>query len=72
MSRHKHNLIVVDPHKNDLAMKAKVFLQVRPGTDGALALGMINLVIEQNLYSRSFVEQHTIGFEELKARVPTQ
>jgi anaerobic selenocysteine-containing dehydrogenase len=61
-------LIVVDPRRTWLANKAEVWLQVRPGTDAALALAMINVIIEENLYDREFVEKWTSGFDELKER----
>ena len=48
-------LIVVDPRQAGLANKADVWLRVRPGTDGALALGLANLMIERNWYDRDFV-----------------
>lgn len=60
-------LIVVDPIKTNLAKEATLHLQVRPGFDGALALGMVNVVISEGLYDAAFVAQQTIGFEALKA-----
>ena len=50
-------LIVVDPRQAGLANKADVWLRVRPGTDGALALGLANLMIERNWYDRDFVRR---------------
>jgi anaerobic selenocysteine-containing dehydrogenase len=61
-------LIVVDPRRTYLASKADLWLQIRPGTDAALVLGLINLVIEQGLYDKDFVERWCIGFDELAAR----
>jgi thiosulfate reductase/polysulfide reductase chain A len=58
-------LIVVDPRLTDMASKADVWLQVRPGTDGALALGMLNVIISNNLYDDNFVKHWTIGFDKL-------
>jgi len=60
---------VVDPRKTDLTKKSKLWLQIRPGTDAALALGMLNVIIEEGLYDRDFVEKWTHGFEELAAHV---
>jgi anaerobic selenocysteine-containing dehydrogenase len=57
--------ISVDPRVSAFAEKADLHLQLRPGTDGALALGMIKVLIEENLYDRSFVDQWTLGFEGL-------
>jgi anaerobic selenocysteine-containing dehydrogenase len=50
-------LIVVDPRRAGLANKADVWLRVRPGTDGALALGLANLMIERKWYDRDFLCQ---------------
>jgi anaerobic selenocysteine-containing dehydrogenase len=54
-------LIVVDPRNAGLANKADVWLRVRPGTDGALALGIANLMIERGWYDRAFVRDWTNG-----------
>jgi anaerobic selenocysteine-containing dehydrogenase len=62
-------LIVVDPRKTRLAAKADYWLQVRPGTDAALALGMLHTIIKEELYDKDFVEKWTTGFEELKERI---
>lgn len=62
-------LIVVDPRFNELAAKADIYLQVRPATDDALALGMLNVIINEGLYDREFVANWTVGFDQLKARV---
>ena len=58
-------LAVVDPRLTWLAAKADLFLQLRPGTDAALALGMIKIAIEEDLYDHDFVEKWTYGFNEL-------
>jgi anaerobic selenocysteine-containing dehydrogenase len=52
-------LLVVDPRRVGLANKADVFLQVRPGTDGALALGLIHLLIRDRRYDEAFVREWT-------------
>jgi anaerobic selenocysteine-containing dehydrogenase len=62
-------LIVIDPRKTDLAKKARLFLQLKPGTDSALALAFLNVIIEEGLYDREFVENWTDGFAELSHRV---
>jgi anaerobic selenocysteine-containing dehydrogenase len=61
-------LIVVDPRRTDLAARADVWLQIRPGTDAALALGMLHVIIEEGLYDRDFVARYTVGFEKLAER----
>jgi anaerobic selenocysteine-containing dehydrogenase len=60
-------LIVVDPRPTECAKAADIWLQLRPGTDGALALGMINYIISEDLYDREFVENWCLGFDALKA-----
>ena len=62
-------LIIVDPRKIDLTEKARKWLQIRPGTDHALALGLLNVIIEESLYDKNFVEKWTYGFEDLKDHV---
>ena len=47
--------IVIDPRNAGLANKADVWLRVRPGTDGALALGLANIMIERGWYDEAFV-----------------
>ncbi|MBW1999026.1 MAG: molybdopterin-dependent oxidoreductase, partial [Deltaproteobacteria bacterium] len=62
-------LIVIDPLKTPPAKSADVWLQLRPGTDLALALGLIHVVIDRGLYDKAFVEKWTVGFEILKKHV---
>jgi anaerobic selenocysteine-containing dehydrogenase len=62
-------LVVIDPRFTQIASKADLFLPVRPGTDDALALGMLNVIINENLYDREFVAKWCIGFDELRERV---
>jgi anaerobic selenocysteine-containing dehydrogenase len=62
-------LIVVDPRLSESAEKADLWLQLRPGTDGALAYGMLNVIIDREIYDREFVDEWCLGFDELKALV---
>lgn len=62
-------LIVIDPRRSNLAELADIWLQVRPGSDGALAYGMINVIIAEKLYDAKFVEQWCLGFDELAVAV---
>lgn len=62
-------LIAVDPLKTPHARAADIWLQVRPGSDLALALGMIHVIINEGLYDRDFVDEWTVGFDKLKAHV---
>jgi len=62
-------LVVIDPRKTVLAKAADLWLQIRPGTDGALALAFLNVIIGEDLYEKEFVEKWTIGFDKLKEHV---
>ncbi|MFH0814402.1 MAG: molybdopterin-dependent oxidoreductase [Pseudomonadota bacterium] len=62
-------LIVIDPRKNRLVDGAEIWLQLRPGSDLALALGMINFIVNGELYDKNFVSKWTVGFDELKSHV---
>jgi thiosulfate reductase/polysulfide reductase chain A len=62
-------LIVVDPRQTEMAKMADMWLQIRPGTDTALLMAWIHVIIERGLYDSTFVEQWTYGFEQLKQRV---
>jgi anaerobic selenocysteine-containing dehydrogenase len=61
-------IICIDPRWTYFASRAEHFLQIRPGTDGALAMGMINLIIQNEWYDKEFVEKWCYGFEELAER----
>lgn len=56
-------LVVVDPRVTYMASHCDIHLQLRPGTDGALALAMANVIISENLYDRAFVAEWTHGFD---------
>ena len=72
MMKRGAKLIVVDPTNSWEASRAELWLRVRPGADGALALGMIKVIIEENLYDKEFVEKWTFGFDKLKEHVARQ
>ncbi len=61
-------LIVVDPKLTYLAGRADVWLQLRPGTDAALAMGMANVIIHEELYDKKFVSKHVHGWEKFVER----
>lgn len=62
-------LAVIDPRQIRLATRADIWLQPRPGSDLALALGMMNVIVNEGLWDKDFVNNWTVGFDELKAHV---
>jgi len=62
-------MVVIDPKRIPLADRADMYLRIRPGTDGALALAMINVIINEKLYDQEFIEKYTIGFDKLVPHV---
>lgn len=62
-------LITVDPCLSPIASKSDIWLQVRPGTDCALALAWLNFIIAEKLYDREFVEKWASGFDKLAEHV---
>ncbi len=62
-------LVYVDPRFNNTASKAYKWLPIRPGSDLALLLAMIKVIIDEELYDKEFVEKVTEGFEELKTHI---
>ncbi|PYV13519.1 MAG: hypothetical protein DMG07_14210 [Acidobacteria bacterium] len=65
-------LVAVDPYRNDTARLADLHLCVRPGTDAALALGIMHVLVAEGRIDRDYVAEHTLGFEALSARVLTE
>lgn len=63
------NIISVDPRETVTSQAADLHLKLIPGTDGALALSMGQVIIEENLYDHEFVEKYVYGFEEYRAYV---
>ncbi|OGA31072.1 MAG: hypothetical protein A3G80_08380 [Betaproteobacteria bacterium RIFCSPLOWO2_12_FULL_62_13b] len=64
-------LIVVDPQKTDAARLADLWIRLRPGSDGAVAAGVLKVIIEEKLYDRDTVERWTVGFDRLREHVST-
>ena len=62
-------LIAVDPRLTRIAARADVWLQLRPGTDTALALGMLHVIVNEELYDQEFVVNHVYGWEPFVKRV---
>ena len=62
-------LIVVDPRRTDMVDFAQMHVQIKVGSDVALINGIMNVLIEENLYDKKYVESCTVGFEDLKKKV---
>jgi len=62
-------LITIDPRKSFYAGRADCWLQIRPGTDGALAFGFHHVIIEEDLYEKGFIENYIHGWDAFKERV---
>ncbi|WP_417912094.1 molybdopterin-containing oxidoreductase family protein [Candidatus Electronema sp. TJ] len=62
-------IICVDPRYSTAASKSFLWLPIKPGTDTALLLTWINLIISRELYDKAYVEQYTVGFDKLKEAV---
>jgi anaerobic selenocysteine-containing dehydrogenase len=67
--RNGGRLIVIDPYSTRTAKLADWHIPIRPGTDGALALGMMHVILAEGLEDRAYIAAHTHGFEQLQARV---
>jgi anaerobic selenocysteine-containing dehydrogenase len=62
-------IVVIDPKRIPLADRAEMYLKIRPGTDGAMALAMLQVIINEKLYDADFIEKYTIGFDQLVPHV---
>jgi anaerobic selenocysteine-containing dehydrogenase len=62
-------LVVIDPYRTRTAACADWYLPINPGTDAALALGMMHVIIAENLYDADYVAKYTLGFEQLREKV---
>ncbi|AYQ16602.1 molybdopterin oxidoreductase family protein [Bacillus paralicheniformis] len=62
-------IVVIDVHKNQTGRMADWFIPIRPGTDSALALGIMHVLFEENLADESFLKEFTVGHEELRRHV---
>lgn len=62
------HLVAIDPYRSLTAEKCHQHIALRPGTDGAFALGMMHVLITENLLDHDYIDQHTLGFEALSAR----
>jgi len=62
-------LVVIDPRRSRTARQADQYLQIRIGTDAALALGVMHILVRDGLVDRAYVAAHTVGFDRLEAKV---
>ena len=62
-------IVVVDPRHSETAILADEWLPIKPGTDLAFLLGMINVMVKEALYDKKFVEEKTVGFEQLEDEI---
>lgn len=64
-------LVVIDPVRTRTARLADWHIPIRPGTDAALALAMIHVIVKENLVDRDYIDKHTVGYDELAERAST-
>jgi anaerobic selenocysteine-containing dehydrogenase len=62
-------IVVVDPFKSYTAEKADWHIQPYPGTDTALALGLMHVILKENLHDQEYIDSYTIGIKELTEHV---
>jgi len=63
------HIVTIDVRETEAAAQSDEVLLLRPGTDAALALGMMHVIVAEGLYDREFVARHTVGFDRLAAHV---
>jgi thiosulfate reductase/polysulfide reductase chain A len=67
--RNNADIIVVDPRYSVAASKARYWLPIKPGTDLALLLAWMNVIVGEGLYDRDYIERYAYGFEQLRQHV---
>jgi len=67
--RNGAKLVVIDPYRTRTAACADWYLPINPGTDGALALGMMHVIINEGLHDADYVARYTVGFDQLREKV---
>ncbi|WP_289281471.1 MULTISPECIES: molybdopterin-containing oxidoreductase family protein [unclassified Methylophaga] len=65
-------VVVIDPYKSKTAKEADWHIAPKPGTDGALAMAMIHVIIEEGLQDQDYIDNYTVGFEALSERAKTR
>ncbi|WP_323121570.1 molybdopterin-containing oxidoreductase family protein [Burkholderia alba] len=64
-------LVAIDPYRSLTAEKCHQHIALKPGTDGAFALGMMHVLIEEGLLDHAYIDAHTLGFDAMKSRAMT-
>ncbi len=67
--RNGAKLVVIDPYRTRTAACADWYLPINPGTDAALALGVMHVIIAENLHDPDYIARYTLGFEHLREKV---
>ena len=67
--RNGAKLVVIDPYRTRTAECADWYIPINPGTDAALALAMMHVIIGEDLHDADYVAKHTVGFEQLREKV---
>ena len=67
--RNGAKLVVIDPYRTRTAECADWYLPINPGTDAALALGMMHVILGESLHDADYVSKYTLGFEQLREKV---
>ncbi len=62
-------LVVIDPYSTRTARLADWHIRIQPGADAALALGLMRVIVKENLFDRAYVEEHTYGFDRLREHI---
>jgi len=65
------SIVSIDPYENRTAQKVDLYLKLKPGTDAALALGIMHILVKRGLLDQRFIDEETIGFERFKPRLET-
>ena len=68
--RRGSKLVAIDPYRSLTAEKCSQHIALLPGTDGALALGMMHVLVTEGLIDRDYIEKYTLGFKELSEKLP--
>ena len=62
-------IVTIDPLRTRTGEQSDEHIPIMPGTDGALALGMMHIILRDALQDQDYIDRYTLGFDELKARV---